>query len=778
MSEVQRKLGPYTLIRKIGRGAFGVVWLAEKKTSIATTTFALKLPRDEDIDLEVFKQEAAIWVQASGHPNVVALIEADTYDNQLVLVSEYVPDGSLATWLKENAGKAPSTDAACEMTEGILAGLAHLHERQIIHRDLKPDNILLHSLTPRLADFGIARLLRSGSYSTNISGTLAYMAPEAFDGKRNEQTDIWSVGVLLYQLFGGRLPYAQTDTVSFIGAIMRSDPPPLDNSVPEPFRQVVMRALKRDPAERYQTAVEMRRDLRDAEREWWLVEGDRNRLAQSALTVAAVDDPEATQIKKPVPDSTLVAQIPQPVFGIRDNTAAKQPTPAETLAFQPQIAPSPQPFQGSVRPLRKSRGKVWLSVMGAVLLTIIFLGARILPHFLKSSSASTADTGSTSSANVPAAVDVRRWLLMLGHADGVDKVIDETSALLQTSPSNAFALRARASAYYLSSQLEKGKHDAEDVARLLSTASSADEYEARCYAKLRLEKLDEALADCNRAIDLDPSNAPAWLTRGALYSTKKDYDHSITDFDKAIELNPDYPLAYTNRGFAWEEKKNYRNGLKDFSRAVELDPNFAIAYNGLGNHYYNLKDFSRAVENYSSAIKLAPKEVSYLLNRANVYYVLQDYDRAMKDCAAAIQLDATDAKAFLIRGSISLAKQNWTAAIDDYNTVIDLNPNDAQAYNNRGSAYYGKQDYEHAIVDYNRSSDLDPKDPTVYHNRGLALLRQQRYDLAISDFSYAITLNPKFGSAYYYRAEAYEAKGQAEAAAADRQKAQELDQKR
>src|SRR6185295_18342599 len=140
MPDAQRKLGPYTLIRKIGRGAFGVVWLAEKQTSIATTSFALKLPRDQDIDLEVFKQEASIWVQASGHTNVVALIEADTYDDQLVLVSEYVPDGSLGTWLKQHGGKAPSLEAACEMIEGILSGLAHLHERHIIHRDLKPDN--------------------------------------------------------------------------------------------------------------------------------------------------------------------------------------------------------------------------------------------------------------------------------------------------------------------------------------------------------------------------------------------------------------------------------------------------------------------------------------------------------------------------------------------------------------------------------------------------------------------------------------------------------------
>src|ERR1700704_5865711 len=108
MAEAERKLGPYTLVSKIGHGAFGVVWLAERRSSIATTRFALKLARDEDIDLEAFKQETTIWLQASGHPNVVPLIEADIYDEQVVIVSEYVPEGSLAAWLTQHGGHAPS----------------------------------------------------------------------------------------------------------------------------------------------------------------------------------------------------------------------------------------------------------------------------------------------------------------------------------------------------------------------------------------------------------------------------------------------------------------------------------------------------------------------------------------------------------------------------------------------------------------------------------------------------------------------------------------------
>lgn len=271
MEETLRTLGPYKLIKELGRGAFGDVWLAERQTAIATTRVALKLPRDEDIDPEAFKREAAIWLQASGHPNVLPMIEADIYDEQVVIVSEYAPDGSLAAWLRQHDGRAPSIEAAGKMIDGVLAGLAHLHERQIIHRDLKPGNILLQGGIPRLADFGLSRLLLS-SMSVTVSGTPAYMAPEAFNGKRNEQTDIWSVGVILYRLLAGRQAYNHRDFDSMGKAVMQDNPAPLPEFVPEVLRAVVMKALQREPANRYATAREMQRDVSVALHRIWIEE--------------------------------------------------------------------------------------------------------------------------------------------------------------------------------------------------------------------------------------------------------------------------------------------------------------------------------------------------------------------------------------------------------------------------------------------------------------------------------------------------------------------------
>jgi serine/threonine protein kinase len=251
------QIGPYKLIKKIGHGSFGVVWLAERQTPITTTTVALKMPLDEDLDLESVKQEAYVWVQASGHPNVLPIIEANIYDAQIIIASEYAPDGSLEAWLRRHGGAAPSIPVAIDIASGILAGLRHLHSRSIIHRDLKPANILLQGNIPRLTDFGISRILKTTSQSLTVAGSPAYMAPEAFDGKRNEQTDIWSAGVILYELLAGHLPFHGADMTSLVGAILTRNPEPLPLTVPKQLHETIACSLSKDKRLRYKSAGEM-----------------------------------------------------------------------------------------------------------------------------------------------------------------------------------------------------------------------------------------------------------------------------------------------------------------------------------------------------------------------------------------------------------------------------------------------------------------------------------------------------------------------------------------
>src|ERR1051326_6322830 len=121
-------IGPYSHVRTLGRGSFGEVWLAERRSSLITTQVALKLPFDASADLEQIRLEAQVWLRASGHPNVVPVLDAEVYGGQVVIASEYVAGGSLLDWLLQHGGKAPSVSAAVAMTRGILDGLHFLHE--------------------------------------------------------------------------------------------------------------------------------------------------------------------------------------------------------------------------------------------------------------------------------------------------------------------------------------------------------------------------------------------------------------------------------------------------------------------------------------------------------------------------------------------------------------------------------------------------------------------------------------------------------------------------
>jgi serine/threonine protein kinase len=257
------RIGPYCLKEVLGRGAFGEVWLAEKDSALAKMRLALKLPIGVTVDIDEVRKEAELWMRAASHPNVLPIFEADIYDGQVAIASEYAQDGSLENWLNKHGGKAPSIAAALEMAMGVLSGLEHLHVRGIVHRDLKPANILMQGECARIADFGLARLMNLDATGSPAAGTLAYMAPEAFDGKRTVQTDLWSVGIVLYEMLQGHRPFTATSLIQLFKAIAESPPLPLSDTVPRPVREIVATALNKAPRARFPSAADMRAALRD-----------------------------------------------------------------------------------------------------------------------------------------------------------------------------------------------------------------------------------------------------------------------------------------------------------------------------------------------------------------------------------------------------------------------------------------------------------------------------------------------------------------------------------
>ena len=266
------KIKDFTLKKFLGKGGFGEVWLAEKKIELAdrTVPFALKfISADKQgiSDYAGVKREINTWVDASGNKNIISVHDGFVFENLFVIVSEYANNGSLREWLRAHGGKSPSLEKTVEIMSGILDGLTHLHAQNIVHRDLKPENVLLKGDVPCIADFGVSRIVESVSLEmsqagTNTAGSPLYMSPESFERiKPSPQIDIWSAGVILFEMLSGKTPYTADTIPSLIYEIVTKEPRSLPDDIPLGFHQVVKKALAKEISERFSSAGEMRQAL-------------------------------------------------------------------------------------------------------------------------------------------------------------------------------------------------------------------------------------------------------------------------------------------------------------------------------------------------------------------------------------------------------------------------------------------------------------------------------------------------------------------------------------
>ncbi|MCA9217193.1 MAG: serine/threonine protein kinase, partial [Planctomycetales bacterium] len=210
-SPTTKQLGHFDLIQQIGVGSFGTVWKA--KDSELDRFVAIKIPRREKLDtteVEQFLREARAAAQLK-HPNIVSVLEVGREDDTVFIVSDLVQGVPLSDWLTAHQ---PTIRDACELCASIADALQHAHDAGIVHRDLKPQNIMLDSENqPHLLDFGLAR--RSAGEVTmtidgRVLGTPAYMPPEQARGdahRVNHQADVYSLGVILFELLTGELPF-------------------------------------------------------------------------------------------------------------------------------------------------------------------------------------------------------------------------------------------------------------------------------------------------------------------------------------------------------------------------------------------------------------------------------------------------------------------------------------------------------------------------------------------------------------------------------------------
>jgi WD40 repeat protein len=281
------RLGRFQIRREVGRGGFGIVYLAHDP--LLSREVALKVPRVEAAAApelrERFRREARA---AAGleHPNLVPVYEAGEVGPVCFLVSAYCPGGTLAGWLKARSEPVPFR-AAAAVVSTLAEAVEHAHRRGVIHRDLKPGNIILQArggsvasagagelgdYEPKVTDFGLAKLShhdagQGQTQSGAIMGTAQYMAPEQASGRGREAgpaADVYALGVILYELLTGRPPFGGESDLDTLLQVQRDEPVPpsrLRPKVPRDLETVCLKCLEKGTHRRYPTAQALAEDL-------------------------------------------------------------------------------------------------------------------------------------------------------------------------------------------------------------------------------------------------------------------------------------------------------------------------------------------------------------------------------------------------------------------------------------------------------------------------------------------------------------------------------------
>ena len=255
-----QNLGKYKIIAPLGSGGFGAVYLAQD--TWIDKRVAIKVPHRQNMDFGELLHEPRLLASVS-HPNIVSIITAEKEDNVFFIVMEYVPGETLENLIA--AAGALDVNRSLDFTCQICNAVDHAHRQGVIHRDLRPANVLVTDNDMcKVADFGTSRFLEIAAHGTTVIGSPPYMAPEQFHGKAVFASDIYSIGITMYQMLTGMLPY-DAPAPADLGKLMSGElvsPPRLKNgAIPKVISDIVMKALSPEVATRYQRATDLMEDI-------------------------------------------------------------------------------------------------------------------------------------------------------------------------------------------------------------------------------------------------------------------------------------------------------------------------------------------------------------------------------------------------------------------------------------------------------------------------------------------------------------------------------------
>lgn len=683
---VGKTISHYKILEKLGEGGMGVVYKAEDiklKRTVALKFLPPELTRDPEAK-ERFIQEAQA-ASALDHPNICTIHEIDeTEDGQLFIVMACYEGETLK---KKVASGQLSVDSAIDIAIQIAQGLAKAHEHGITHRDIKPANVMItKDGVIKILDFGLAKLTgQVGLTKTGMTiGTIAYMSPEQTRGEEvDHRTDIWSLGVVLYEMMTGQLPFKGEYEQAVVYSIMNEEPEPITGQrtgMPMELERMVNKALAKNPTERYQHADEMVADLKH-EREklaylprgqlsWGQVKRKRRRFSSVLIPVTIVF---VLAILFFIFKPFQIEIGPQREAKAEENRLA-------IMYFNNMADPQDSMKLGEIATdllitdLTESR---YLSVVSSQRLYDMLKllgreGEKKIDRDVATEIATKAGC---------------RWML-LGNILQARPRLVITSQLVEVTSGNVIAAQrisgtADEDIFTLIDKLTVEIKDdlslptaREEPDQPIGEITSQSQQAYRCYLEgmdyLYKLYIDEAERSLNQATEHDSTFAMAYLwlayinlknpkagqmiAKAERYSNKikakgrcylramkavvnGNYAQAIQELQQIAERYPDEKQAYLWLGVIYGQYlRQPRAAIDALTKSIEIDPLAKMSYNLLAYAYNEIGDIDKSILAINQYISLAPDEANPYDTRGDLYAYHGKIDQAIESYKRALEI--------------------------------------------------------------------------------------------------------------------------------------------
>jgi serine/threonine protein kinase/Tfp pilus assembly protein PilF len=752
--------GRYQIIEELGKGGMGKVYKAFDKE--INTKVALKLIKPEVASdkktIERFRNEIRMARDIS-HKNVCRMYDLNKEEGNYYITMEYVPGEDLKGMIRMmgqlGAGKSIS------IAKQVCEGLAEAHRLGVIHRDLKPSNIMIDKEgNVRIMDFGIARSLTAkGITGAGVMiGTPEYMSPEQAEVKEVDQrSDIYSLGVILYEMVTGRLPF-EGETPLGIAMKHKSeipkDPRELNAQTPEDISRLILRCMEKDKKNRYQSAGEVRSELANIEKGIPTTERvvpKRKPITSREITVTfglkKLFIPALVVVALAIIALIIWQLIPQrvvvkhslAVVSFENQTGDKAYDYLQKAIPNLLITSLEQSKYISVttwermHDLLKQIGREDVEIidkdLGFELCRMDGVDAIVLGSFIKAGDIFATDVK---------VLDVESKRLLKSASskgEGVRSILEKQIGELSKNISRGLGISER--------KIETAQVRITDV-----TTTSMEAYNYFLEGRDDFEKFyfDEARQFLEKAVELDTTFAAAYLylartygylgdskARSEAYEKAKAYSNRATEKDRlfieanyarVIEGNQDKSfriLEQMANKYAKEKRVHYTLGLyyllkklfyeaiEEFNKALELDPNYGHAFNLLAYTYSDMGDFEKAIEYLKRYASVSPGDANPLDSMAEIYLRRGKLDEAIAKYKEALEIKPDFLGAHLNIGYIYALKENYPEAmkhVDQFIAMASAPGLRARGFYWKGFYHYWLGSLEQSNSDLSRTTDL------------------------------------------------------------------------